>query len=140
MPLKLFLTSLFLAVFSISLPSGAEQQETGNLILKEMAALDSAFKTAIDAVVLNEPEKIASAFGEVQKVREDVEGAVKKGVKITLPKNQKRFREFVRMDDKFHRDLEILLSAAKKKRMWAVQRQTHRLLDACVRCHTIFRK
>ncbi len=137
---KLFFTLFVLALFSISVPAGAEQRGSQNFILREMVALDSAFKTTIDALLLDEPERIAPAFEEVKKVREEVEGAVKEGVKITLPKNQKRFKEFVRLDDKFHRDLEILLHAAAKNRMWIVQRQTHRLLDACVRCHTIFRK
>lgn len=139
MLLKIFII-LFLALFSAGIAFGAEKEESLNLIRKEMAALDSAFKATLDAIILNEPGKIAPAFDEVSKIREEVEHAVKGGVKITLPKNQKRFREFVRLDDKFHHNLEVLLKAAKKNGIGVVQKQTHKLLDACVRCHAIFRK
>jgi hypothetical protein len=125
---------------SIGIAAGAEQQESGNLIRREMIALDSAFKITLDAVVLNEPERILPAFHETNQLRAQVEQAVRSGGKIVLPRNQKRLKEFIRLDDKFHRDLELLLKASSRKNMGAIQRQTHRLLDACVRCHRIFRK
>lgn len=137
----LFLSVFFVAVFSaVGIAAGVEQQASRNLIQKEMIALDSAFKVTVDAIVLNEPGRILPAFEETNELRVQVERAVKGRTRIVLPKNQKRFREFVRLDDKFHRDLELLLKAAGKKNVAAVQRQTHRLLDACVRCHRIFRK
>lgn len=140
MLLKIFFVVVPLAVFYIGVTAGAGKQESQNLIQSEMVALDSALKVTIDAIVLNEPGRIAPAFDEVNKIREQVEHAVKGGQRITLPKNQKRFREFVKLDNKFHHDLEILLKAAKKNKMVIVRRQTHRLLDACVRCHNVFRK
>ena len=131
---------LIVVILSAGTASGAEKPESQSLILKEMTALDSAFKATVDAIVLNEPQKIPPAFNEVNSVREQVEHAVKGGAKLTLPRNQKRFREFVRLDDKFHHELAALLKAAKKKDMMAVRRQTHKLLDLCVRCHMVFRK
>lgn len=137
----LSLPVFFVAAFSvIGTATGVEQQESRNLIREEMIALDSAFKVAMDAVVLNQPGRILPAFQETNALRVEVERAVKGGAKIELPRNQKRFREFVRMDNKFHQDLELLFKAAKKNNMGLVQRQTHRLLDACVRCHRIFRQ
>ena len=130
---------LFLLVSFVSIGTAEENQESGNLVQREMIALDSAFKTTIDAIVLNEPKRIGQAFDEVNKIREQVEHAA--GHKaLTLPRNQKRFKEFVRLDNKFHHELEILLKAANKNKMRVVQKQTHKLLDACVRCHAIFRK
>ena len=138
---SLFLSVFFVAAFSaVGIAAGVEQQGSRDLIQKEMIALDSAFKVTVDAIVLNEPGRILPAFEETNELRVQVERAVKGGTRIVLPKNQKRFREFVRLDNKFHRDLELLLKAAGKKNVAAVQRQTHRLLDACVRCHRIFRK
>jgi cytochrome c556 len=138
---SLFLSVFFVAAFSaVGIAADVEEQGSRNLIQKEMIALDSAFKVTVDAIVLNEPGRILPAFEETNELRVQVERAVKGGTKIVLPKNQKRFREFVRLDNKFHRDLELLLKAAGKKNVAAVQRQTHRLLDACVRCHRIFRK
>lgn len=140
MQLRIFFGMLFLLASFPSIGIAEEHQESGNLIQREMIGLDSAFKSTVDAVVLNEPGRIAPAFDEANKIREQIEHAVEHREKITLPRNQKRFKEFVRLDNKFHHELEILLNAAKKNKMGAVQKQTHRLLDACVRCHAIFRK
>ena len=140
MQLRIFFGILFLLVSFSGIGIAGEVQESGNLVQKEMIALDSAFKTTIDAIVLNEPGRIGPAFDEVNSIREQVEHAVEHKVRITLPRNQKRFKEFVRLDNKFHHELQVLLKAAKKNKMRVVQKQTHRLLDACVRCHAIFRK
>ena len=70
---------IFAVLLAITLSgsvSVAEAQDE-NLVRKEMAALDRAFKITIEAVVLNQPEKIAPAFAEVQKIMEQVEQAVK---------------------------------------------------------------
>lgn len=140
MRLTLF-SFLFLAAFSpVAVAAGVEQAASDNLLQKEMLALDSVLKVTVDAIVLNEPARIVPAFREVNEIREQIEQAVKGKTKITLPRNQKRFKEFVRLDNKFHRDLEILLAGARKGNMGAVQRQTHRILDECVRCHRIFRR
>jgi len=133
------LVVLVAIVFYVGAASGTENPESQNLIQREMVALDRALKTTIDALVLNEPVRISPAFEEVNRIRKQVEQAIKTGTRIKLPRNQKRFKEFVRLDNKFHHELEVLLSAAKKNSMGVVQRQTHRLLDACVRCHTIFK-
>ncbi|HWR59718.1 MAG TPA: hypothetical protein VN328_12600 [Thermodesulfovibrionales bacterium] len=135
--MKIFLVPI---VFFAGIAFGSEIQAPQNLLRREMAALDRAFKATVDAIVLNEPEKIGPAFSEVNAIRGEVEHAVKGHAKLALPRNQKRYREFVRLDDKFHHELTTLLKAAKKKNMLTVRRQTHRLLDLCVRCHVVFRK
>lgn len=140
MILKVFFPFLVLVLFSGESMAGAESHEPQNLIQREMMALDRALAVTIDAIVINDLGRIPPAFDEVHRMREQVEYAVKSHSIITLPRNQKRFKEFVRLDNKFHHELEILLQGAKNKKMRVVQRQTHRLLDACVRCHSIFRK
>jgi cytochrome c556 len=137
---SLSLRVLFVAAFfAVGIAEGVEQQASTNLIQREMIALDSALKVTVDAIVMNDLGRILPAFQETNKLREQVEQALKRKAEIVLPKNQKRFKEFVRMDHKFHHELDLLLKAAKKKNLGAVQRQTHRLLDACVRCHRIFK-
>ncbi|HBR21338.1 MAG TPA: hypothetical protein DD713_02015 [Nitrospiraceae bacterium] len=130
----------FMIVFFTGIAYGYDKQESQNLIMSEMVTLDKAFKTAIDAVLLNQLERIAPAFEDVHKVREQVEHAVKEREKIVLPKNQSLFKVFVRLDNRFHHEVEILVDASKKKNMKAVQRQVSRLLNMCVRCHGLFRK
>ena len=135
-----FLIAIALVLVFAGISSAAEKQNAENLILKEMVALDKAFKTTIDAVVLNRLDKIAPAFEDVHKVREEVEKTVKEGKKIALPKNQERFKMFVGLDNRFHKEVEILIESAKKNHMGRVQKQTNRLLGLCVKCHTMFRK
>ena len=135
-----FLIAIALVLVFTSISSAAEKQNAENLIIKEMMALDKAFKTTIDAVVLNRLDKIAPAFEDVHKVREEVEKTVKEGKKIALPKNQERFKMFVGLDNRFHKEVEILVESAKKNHIGRVQKQTNRLLGLCVRCHTMFRK
>ena len=135
-----FLIAIALVLVFAGISSAAEKQNAENLILKEMVALDKAFKTTIDAVVLNRLDKIAPAFEDVHRVREEVEKTVKEGKKIALPKNQERFKMFVGLDNRFHKEVEILIESAKKNHMGRVQKQTNRLLGLCVRCHTMFRK
>ena len=135
-----FLIAIALVLVFTSISSAAEKQNAENLIIKEMMALDKAFKTTIDAVVLNRLDKIAPAFEDVHKVREEVEKTVKEGKKIALPKNQERFKMFVGLDNRFHKEVEILIESAKKNHMGRVQKQTNRLLGLCVKCHTMFRK
>ncbi len=137
--IKAFLLAPALALFSLSALSYAEEQER-SLIRQEMVALDRALKVTVDAIVLNELEKIPPAFEEVHRIRHKMEETLHRGKEIVLPRNQKRFKEFVRMDNKFHHDIELLLKAAKKNSMVTVRRQTHRLIDACVRCHAVFRR
>lgn len=130
----------FMIVFFTGIAYGYDKQESQNLIMSEMVTLDKAFKTAIDAVLLSQLERIAPAFEDVHKVREQVEHAVKEREKIVLPKNQSLFKVFVRMDNRFHHEVEILVDASKKKNIKAVQRQVNRLLNMCVRCHGLFRR
>jgi len=46
----------------------------------------------------------------------------------------------MKLDDKFHKDLNVLLEAAEKGHKKVVEEQTHKLLDSCVVCHERFRK
>ncbi len=65
---------------------------------------------------------------------------LKAGQNITLPKNQKQIREFVKLDDQFHKDLEALAKAAETGQKKVVKNLTPKLLDACVVRHERFRK
>jgi len=111
-----------------------------NFIMEEMTALDEAFRTIIDAVVLGDMQMVEPALTGVYEARERVEKALKAGQTTTLPKNQSQFRKFVELDDQFHDDLEKLAKAAKTGQKKVVKNYTHKLLDSCVVCHEKFRK
>lgn len=72
-----------------------------NLIMEEMAALNRAFKTIVDAVILGDLRQIIPALTEVHEARERVEKAVESGQRIMLPRNQDRFEEFVELETNF---------------------------------------
>lgn len=143
--LPVWKASLFLVLTTAltcpcSASTSADRAESPGLIMREMIALDKAFKTTIDAIVFNDPKRIAPAFEDVHRVRAEIKEAVKRKTPIQLPKNQKRFKEFLRLDNKFHHELDLLIHAAQKNNMVKVRKQTRLLLDTCVHCHTTFRK
>ncbi len=111
-----------------------------SLLMEEMVALDAAFETIIDAVIFGNIELIKPAVARFHMTREKVKEAITAGQRITLPKNQDRFKEFVELDDRFQKDLEALERAAEKGHKKAVKDHTHKLLDDCVLCHEGFRK
>jgi|GEM_PF-1357946 len=135
----IFFAVLTLAISLNSIAFGADKDAPQDLVIKEMIALDKAFKVTIDAIVLNQPDKIPPAFEEAHKMREEIKKAVKEGKKITLPKKQERFKTFIGLDNRFHKEVEILIESATKKHMGRVQKQANRLLGLCVRCHAMFR-
>jgi len=111
-----------------------------NPLRQEMLALEEVFETIIDAVIFDNMELIKPLMPPFQEARKKFKEAISIGQKIELPKNKKKFEEFVKLDDKFQKDFETLEEAAEKGQKGVVQDQTHRLFDACVVCHEKFRK
>jgi cytochrome c556 len=140
--IRIILATGFLGTAFIDTPawSQAKPGPETNLIQEEMAALDQAFKTIIEAVVLGEMQPIKTAVIGVSQAREKVEKAVEAGKKILLPKNQSQFREFLKLDEQFHIHLEELTKAAETGQKKVVKNYAHKLLDACVVCHEKYRK
>jgi len=136
----IFIGILSIMVIGTSVLSQTKPRGGVNLVKEEMLALDPAFKKVIDAVVLGNMKVIEPALRELHEAREEVEKAVKAGQRITLPKNQEKFQEFVGLDDKFHEEFEVLEKAADAGNKKVVKDQTHKLLDACVVCHERFKK
>ena len=137
---KLFFIILMVAGWGASFLGISAWSQSVNLVKEEMLVLDPAFKKIIDAVVLGNMKIVKPALREVHEAREEVEKAVKAGRKITLQKNQDKFKEFVDLDDNFHEEVEILAKAAEAGNKKLVKDQTLKLLDACVVCHERFKK
>lgn len=109
-----------------------------NPVKVEMRLLDKAFKNLIDSLILNNPKAIEEPFHEVHMAKANTEKALEKG-EIKLPKNGDKMKEFVEMDEEFHKKLVVVIMASRKGDMKAVQDATHKLLDGCVQCHSKFR-
>ena len=107
---------------------------------QEMLALEEAFEAIIDALLFDNMELIKPTIPPLLKAKERVEKAINEGEQIVLPKNQDRFDEFIKFDDRFHKDFDALLKAAEKGNKKVAKGKTHKLFDACVSCHENFRK
>ena len=122
--------------------SAMGQTELGgmNPLRQEMLALEEAFETIIDAVIFDNMELIKPQIPPFHESRKKLQEVINTGRKIELPKNKKKFKEFVKLDDKFQKDFGILEEAAEKGQKEVVRDETHKLFDACVVCHEKFRK
>lgn len=130
-----------LGTCSVGISAMSQANPEGGMILKEeMLALEQVFETIIDAVIFDNMELIKPQIPPFHEARKRVEEAISAGQKIQLPKNKNRFKEFVKLDDKFHKDLGTLEEAAEKGQKGVVKDLTHKLFDACVACHERFRK
>ncbi len=136
---------IVIGVFStwlVGTPAMSQTKSKGGMdvLKREMLALEEAFEAIIDAVIFDNMELIKPVTPPLHKAREKVEKAIKAGEKIILPKNQDKFKEFVELGNKFHKDFESIENAAEAGMKKVVQDQTHKLFDACVVCHERFRK
>jgi len=123
-----------------SVMSQTELRRGMNPLKQEMLALEEVFESIIDAVIFDNMELIKPLIFPFHEARKKFEQAVRIGRNIELPKNKQKFEEFIKLDDKFHKEFEILEEAAERGQKGVVQDQTHKLFDACVVCHEKFRK
>jgi len=120
---------------------GQTEPKGGMSVLKgEMLAREEAFETIIDAVIFNNMGLVKPSIPSFHKARVKFDEAMSTGQNVELPKNQDRFEEFVKLDDKFCKEFEALKKAAGAGKKKVVKDQTHKLYDACVVCHEKFRK
>jgi len=110
------------------------------LFRREMWCLEEAFEATIDGIIFDTMELINPTIPPLHKAREKVENAMHAGEKIILPKNQDKYKEFIKLEDKFYKDFEALVKSVEKGHKEVVKDQTCKLLDACVICHERFRK
>jgi hypothetical protein len=119
--------------------SGAESSgAAGNPLREEMAQLDSVFHEVVSGVALGDGARVHKALGEMHGAMERTHEGVHHG-SVRIPKNADRVREFIDQDKRFHAKLETLAAAAQKSDQQAMLKLTKELLDACVKCHVVFR-
>ncbi|MBI5492306.1 MAG: cytochrome c [Deltaproteobacteria bacterium] len=112
---------------------------TGNPLLEEMFALDSAFKEVVSGVALGDGPRVLKAIETLHGKREKTVEALHSG-EVKPPKNADKMKEFEGLDSEFHSDLETLAAAASKNDTGAMVSTTKKLLDGCVNCHKTFRE
>ena len=136
-----FKTYLVVVVAAVSMTAPVAANAAENPLLVEMMLVNKAFRDIVSAVALEDSPAIVKAIEglEASAAEKATAKAIKAG-SIKTPKNPDKMREFKRMDDEFHDNMEALLKAAKADKQPKIRTFTKKLLDGCVKCHAQFRK
>ncbi|HSR13275.1 MAG TPA: cytochrome c [Thermodesulfobacteriota bacterium] len=127
-------------LFFIIMGSAPTATGQANPLREQMEALNAAFHTMIDSVILENLQAVGPALASVRQATERLEDAVKSGSPVILPKNQNRTEDFGKINFHFQVDLEDLRQAAETGQKKVVRNLVHKLMDGCVNCHERFRK
>lgn len=130
---------IFVYLVLIAVSVSAEDRPISNPLIEEMRSLDNSFREIVSAVTTAEGERVIRSIESLHGLREKTHQAIKSGI-IRLPRNQHRLKEFLKLDMKFHTELDLLLKAARKNNQRRMLIMTKRLLDGCVNCHRVFKK
>ncbi|KJU85048.1 Cytochrome c, class II, partial [Candidatus Magnetobacterium bavaricum] len=117
----------------------SHEEHAASPLLEEMVKLNSAFNEIVSGVALGDAERVHKALEPLHGTLEKTHEGIKSG-SVDIPKNKHNVKEFVRLDMKFHKDLEKLAHAAHQNDHKVMLKLTKRLLDGCVNCHQKFRK
>jgi len=132
------LMSAFLLAFASTTAAEEGKTEPENPIKIEMRLLNKAFLNLMDSLILNNLKAIEEPFHEVHKAKANTEKALEKG-EIKLPKNNDRLKQFIEMDEQFHKKMKALIQVSGKGDMKKTQEIAHQLLNGCIKCHNMFR-
>ncbi len=110
-----------------------------NPLIEEMQQLDSSFKEIVSAVAVNDGGRVHKAIEAMHGRMERTQEAVHSG-EVKVPKNPDRVKEFVALDKEFHSNLEKLAHSAEAESRPKMLLYTKKLMDGCVKCHSIFKK
>lgn len=130
--------------FALVLASGGARAEPPadkpppNAVQREMALLHALMVTALTAVENDALEPIPEALEKVHAAREETEKALESGA-WKPAKPGATVKDFVRQDQAFHKELERLEAAAKKKDVVATTKQLGAVLTGCTACHVKFK-
>jgi len=129
-----------LLIVSLIIPSVmVSADDMVNPLIEEMRTLDVAFRDIVSAVAIGDGRRVNKSIDSLHGLRERTHKAVETGM-IRLPRNQHRLKEFLKLDERFHTELELLSKAAHKNNQRKMLILTKKLLDGCVNCHRVFKR
>lgn len=138
--MKMVAVLIIMAVVFVGAAHSAEKKATNaNALKEEMRLLESAYFNLLDSLILNKLNNIEEPFHSVHKAKERTRGALENG-ELTLPKNHDKMKHFETLDRRFHNNIAGLLALARNNDRKSVEIVTHRLLNACIECHAMFRQ
>lgn len=128
------------ALSGLAIAEAAEKTPPAqNPLRDEMQTLNAVFQKVVTAVSLGDGAAVAGALEAMHGKEERTAEALHSGA-VRPPKNADKLEEFERLDKKFHKNLDLLASAAHRNDRKGMLAMTKRLLDACVGCHSAFRR
>lgn len=133
-----YILTLTLLMIPLS-AEAAEDKDIVNPLIEEMRALDCAFKEVVSAVATGDGNRVNRSIDSLRGLKEKTHKAIESGM-IKLPKNHHRVKEFLKLDIRFHTELELLAKAAHKNNQRRMLMLTKKLLDGCVNCHRVFKR
>lgn len=137
--MRILRNCIFMSLILMAVSVSAEDRHTSNPLIEEMRSLDNSIREIVSAVATAEGERVIRSIESLHGLREKTHQAIQSGI-IRLPRNQHRIKEFLKLDMKFHAELDLLLKAARKNNQRKMLVLTKRLLDGCVNCHRVFKK
>lgn len=137
--MRILRNCIFVHLILIAVSVSAEDRPISNPLIEEMRSLDNSFREIVSAVANAEGERVIRSIESLHGLREKTHQAIKSGI-IRLPRNQHRLKEFLKLDMKFHTELDLLLKAARKNNQRRMLIMTKKLLDGCVNCHRVFKR
>lgn len=112
--------------------------EAVNPLIEEMRQLDGVFRDIVSGVSLGDGKAVHAAIEKMHGTMEKTQEAVHEG-HVKVPRNANRIKEFVALDKEFHGNLEKLAHAAHANNQQKMLGLTKKLMDGCVKCHSVFR-
>lgn len=137
--MRILRNCIFMSLILMAVSVSAEERYTSNPLIEEMHSLDNSIREIVSAVATAEGERVIRSIESLHGLREKTHHAIESGM-IRLPKNQHRVREFLKLDMKFHAELDLLLKAARKNNQRKMLVLTNKILEGCVNCHRVFKK
>ena len=110
-----------------------------NPLVDEMVLLDRVFQEVVSAVALGGGQRVHRALESLHGTMEKTADGIRSG-SVRVPIKANRVKEFMKLDTKFHRDIEALARAADKNNQPKMLSLTKKLLEGCVTCHRTFRQ
>lgn len=137
--MKTFIWILLIFLIRPEFAQATEDKFASNPLLEEMHYLDNAFKEIVSAVAIGDGNRVYKSIESLHGLREKTHQAIESGM-VRLPKNHNRLKEFLKLDIRFHTELDLLSKAAHKNNSRKMLLLTKRLLDGCVNCHRVFKR
>lgn len=112
---------------------------TRNPLVEEMRQLDSGFREIVSAVAIGDGGRVHKAIEIMHGRMERTQEAIHSG-EVKIPRNASKVKEFVALDREFHSNLEKLAHSAEADNRPKMLIYTKKLMDGCVKCHSVFKK